>query len=162
MKRDASLPRAVFEKKWKQVDALLKSGVHLESLDESGQTALAYAAMKGNLALVTKLIALGAKVNHSSPRWKDGPIHFASKHGFPRIVSALLEAGAQVDAKGFGDFSPLHYGVSGNHVAVVRVLLDAGANPKLKNTLKKTPGEYATARVAKLLDEHGERKKSHR
>lgn len=152
MKRDAALPKAVFQKKWKQVDALVKSGVHLESLDESGQTALAYAAMKGNLSLVTKLIALGANVNHASRRWKDGPIHFASKHGFHRVVTALLEAGAKVDAKGFGDFSPLHYAVSGKHAPVVRVLLAAGADPKAKNALKKTPAEYANGDLSRLLE----------
>ncbi|MBL8936707.1 MAG: ankyrin repeat domain-containing protein [Archangium sp.] len=68
MTRDPALPEAAFDDDVSLVKRLVKRGVHLESVDASGQTALGNAALAGNLALVKFLLAAGANAKHVSPK----------------------------------------------------------------------------------------------
>ena len=74
-----------------QVKALLNQGVPVNTRDEWGQTPLHGAAMGGRLSMVQELLNRGAHVN---PRTRSGttPLQFAFGH--PRIIHALIKAGA--------------------------------------------------------------------
>jgi len=74
-----------------RVKAFLNQGVPVNSRNEAGWTPLHYAAYSGHLSVVQELLRRGAHVN---PRNAGGwtPLLAAFKH--PRIVHALIKAGA--------------------------------------------------------------------
>lgn len=99
MPKDAALPEAAFNDDVATVKRLVKGGVHLESVDESGQTALGNAALAGNVSLVKFLLAVGANAMHVSKKWKSGPLHLAAEAGAAEVVKVLLRAGAKPGLK---------------------------------------------------------------
>jgi len=68
------------------------------------------------------------QVNHLG----DTPLHTVCSWGELKFVKALLESGANVNAKGDGDYTPLMKSVSGGNLAVIRYLLQKGAKKDLK------------------------------
>ena len=69
------------------------------------------------------------------------PLHLAALFsGNPAVHSALLNAGADPNAKAKGGFAPLHLAAqSGRSPAVVATLLDAGADPDARTDKGFTP-----------------------
>ena len=88
------------------------------------------------------------------------PLHFAAMTNENlAVLQALLDAGANPDAKGSNDRTPLHEAVTFNeHPAGIQALLDAGANPDAKDSAGATPLHQAarsstnTAVMQALLD----------
>jgi ankyrin repeat protein len=72
---------------------------------------------------------------HSRRSDGDTPLHIASFEGNRHAVRLLVEAGADVNAKGDLSTSPLYYAVSGHHVQVAELLLQYGADPDAENEL---------------------------
>lgn len=60
-------------------------------------------------------------------------------------VSNLIEAGADVEAKGDVMCTPLMAAAAGGHTHAMRALLDAGANPNVKNKFEYTPLHFAVS-----------------
>lgn len=59
------------------------------------------------------------------------PLHEAANYGYPKVVEALLEAGARVNDPGgtlCEGITPLHDALSNGHFSVADVLLDKGAS----------------------------------
>ncbi len=74
---------------------------------DDGRSPLHQAIAADDLEAVNKLIADGADVNQTGP--KDiTAAHIASEIGNPKILSALIEAGAEVDRPNTEDLRPLH------------------------------------------------------
>jgi len=71
------------------------------------------------------------------------PLHIAAQWGDRHAVFLLLDAGAEVDAKGDMGCSPLYLAMMNNHLLVAEVLLQHGANPDAKNELNSTPRQGA-------------------
>jgi len=116
----------------KKVQALLNSGIPVESCDQYGRTALTIAAQKGNAELVDFLLQSGAKIEAS-----DGTtaLDNAASRGHIAVVQKLLDAGADVDARWEGSMTEsgmtaLEASVWGGHIAVAEMLLNAGADPR--------------------------------
>jgi uncharacterized protein len=111
--------------------AILAAGPELDTFE---------AATLGDLDRLTDLLAGGADVNAVSA---DGftALHFAAFFGKPDAAHALLERGADVDARGRGWMTgtPLHSAASGRHVDVVEILLAAGADPNARQSGGWTP-----------------------
>ncbi|MXY62455.1 MAG: hypothetical protein F4Y87_03230 [Synechococcus sp. SB0665_bin_28] len=58
------------------------------------------------------------------------------------MVKALLDAGADLEARAIGGFTPLHMAARDSETPeVVKALLDAGAKPSAKTEEGKTPVE---------------------
>lgn len=91
------------------------------------------AAALGRLDRVLELV--GAEPEPALARSPDGftALHYPAFFGLgdaAGVTRALLEAGADVNARSANDFSvlPLHSAVAGNHAEVAALLIDAGAD----------------------------------
>lgn len=115
----------------------LQSGADVNFRDESGSTLLMHAAYSGNLGMVQALIAAGADVNVCDERgWSalTKAVHNAEADcGYPDVVQALIDAGANIEAPiGYG-VRPLMLAAGYGETAVVEILLQAGADVLAKN-----------------------------
>lgn len=84
----------------------------------------------------------------------------AARKGDLPAVRALLERGADVNAKTAYGATPLSYASDKGHVEVVRLLLERGADPNAKDTFYgATPISWAAgnkhAEIVRLLLKHG-------
>jgi ankyrin repeat protein len=73
----------------------------------------------------------------------DTPLHIAALWGDRHAARILLEAGADVDAKGDMSCTPLYFAVMNNHVHVAEVLLEHGADPDAESELNFSPRSLA-------------------
>ena len=71
------------------------------------------------------------------------PLHDAVKNNDFAAITALLEAGADPNAKDDSGRTPLHWATRKRRARVVTALLDAGANPIAKDNNGMTPIDYA-------------------
>ena len=86
-------------------------------------------------------------------------VHIAATEGHADILSLLLEHGADVDGRDFGDMSPLHQAAWFGEVNAGKLLLDHGANVDVRCNDGFTPLFSAThhedVEFARMLLEHG-------
>ncbi|HEY0928683.1 MAG TPA: ankyrin repeat domain-containing protein, partial [Gemmatimonas sp.] len=93
-------------------------------------TAMAQAAMRGDLATVRSLIASRADVNAAQG---DGmtALHWAADRGDAAMANALIKAGAKLTpVTRNGAYTPLHVAARAGNSAVLQALLTAGADAK--------------------------------
>ena len=87
------------------------------------------------------------------------PIHNAAYSGNVNRVRALLNSGANINARDVSRFTPLITAVSSKHLAVVKELLDRGANINSQTRFGWTPLYMAVWRgnlpVVRLLLDRG-------
>ena len=62
------------------------------------------------------------------------PLSWAAYAGHDKVVSLLLEAGADKDIKDNHGATPMHYAAASGCDKVVSLLLEAGADKNIKNT----------------------------
>lgn len=124
---------------------MLEAGADVRSNDE-GFTQLMVAIVNGLESMVYVLIKAGADVNVVFPRdilvpysrpfaVKNGAVKgqtllmCAVNEGKESIVSALIQAGADVNARGEGaEYTALMFAVRKNHESAIRMLIEAGAD----------------------------------
>lgn len=83
-------------------------------------------------------------VNCHGRLWGDTPLHVVVVWGDVEAARALVNAGADVNARGEDGYTPLHEAVSFENIELVRLLLDAGANPDIKEErFGETPADIA-------------------
>jgi len=91
---------------------------------------------------------------------EDTKLHRAAERGDLETVRALLAGGADVNAKGWSDWTPLHYAAK-RHFDVVELLLAHGADVNADGA-GDTPLSLAVLNdkddIAALLRQHGGRK----
>jgi ankyrin repeat protein len=83
---------------------------------------------------------------HSANILGDTPLHVAVRRGDAKIVSDMLDAGADINKLGEEDFTPLHYANMYDDADMVRLLLERGANVRTINGWGETPLYTATRR----------------
>uniref|UniRef100_A0A7S1KF91 RING-type domain-containing protein n=1 Tax=Vitrella brassicaformis TaxID=1169539 RepID=A0A7S1KF91_9ALVE len=117
------------------VQLLLPHMRAIDDIDSEGRSALHYAAMTGDAAVVRALL----EAANSSRRAPDvngldiageTPMFVAVYNGgSPDVVEALIEFGAHVNETNEGRLVPLHVAASRGRVGAVEVLLRHGADP---------------------------------
>ena len=125
----------------KLADALA-AGADLDAMDDqSGESALAIAADRGDVVAVKMLLEAGADPNSlSTTAW---PLSNAAGRGFAEVVELLLDYEADVDAVDEEGGTALADAVAAGHLAVVKLLLEAGANARQKDNQGLRPIWYA-------------------
>jgi ankyrin repeat protein len=125
-----------------------------------GETPVADAAMRGDIATVRTLVRRGADVNAAHG---DGmsALHWAAIRGNAEMVKLLVRAGARTEAvTRLGAYTPLHLASKGQHANAVRALLDGSANVNARTSTGGTlplhfaAGAGSAEAVTALLD-HG-------
>ena len=81
----------------------------------------------------------------------DTPLHVAALWGDRHAVRMLLDAGADVNAKGDMGCTPLYFAVMNHHVDVAETLLAHGANPDAASELGFTPRRLAEKNTNKQM-----------
>lgn len=108
------------------LEALIVAGAQLNVKapkweDGGGETALIYAAQKGDLWSINRLIRAGANVNAQSLR-RESALFFAAQQGHLEVVRALFEAGCQLHGNEF------HWPVAARNLRMVTCLIKLGAD----------------------------------
>ncbi|RYP67367.1 hypothetical protein DL770_008637 [Monosporascus sp. CRB-9-2] len=158
------------------VDALLVSRPEINTRSERGMTALHFAAFNGHVDVAVTLLEKGAKVDAKAEGdisipfkvfgvkkflTMVGPeaIHLAIARRHMRVISALLEYQADIDAVDQDSKTPLLCAVHLGFDDLVSFLLDNGAHIDLEDIYSRTPLSLASMNgheaIVKLLVENG-------
>lgn len=114
------------------IHTLIEAGADPAALDEAGETALMHAAHAGHLQAVKALLAAGAAVDFKSEQgWTalaKAAYNAETECGYPQVIAALHEAGADLDTRIFFGITPLMLAAGGGDAGVVEWLINHGAD----------------------------------
>jgi ankyrin repeat protein len=118
----------------------LQDGAKLEAADDSGFTPLHCAVENNQAELVSVLLKIGSNP-HAINRYGWTPLQESCwRNGNPSIVTALINAGADVNHRSYDQSSPLIEASQAGHLEAARLLLAAGADPNAEECYeKRTP-----------------------
>ena len=115
------------------VETLLEAGADATRASPEGETPLMAAARTGVVDSVEALLRHGAAADVDAREgWRgQTALMWAAAEGHAAVVAPLVVAGADVDARSDGGFTPLAFAVRAGHGAAVEALLAAGADVNL-------------------------------
>lgn len=137
-------------------------GTQAEYAPTPEQQAVIRAAKKGDEGTVRTLIEADPALLNARDRDGSTPLHCAAWKGHATVVTLLLDAGADVNARNQNDHwgdTPLHAAAHGGQRVVAEILITRGADVNARNSRGNTP--LAESRihdaksVANLLIKHG-------
>jgi len=135
-----ALSLALQHENFKVAETLLRApGLQVDTPNAHGETALMFAALKGQVDWTQRLIRLGAQVQREG--WT--PLHYAASGPEPRVVAFLLDAGALIDARSPPGSTPLMLAARFGDERSVDVLLQRGADARLKNPAGWDAADFA-------------------
>lgn len=116
------------------VAMLLTKGASVSIANDEGFTALHLGAREGNLAVISLLVNADSDLEATTSNGA-AALHLAVlQHGYPEVISALIEAGANPNNRGSTGETPLYVAAMQGRVEAVKVLLGAKADPLLPFT----------------------------
>ncbi|MCB1191228.1 MAG: ankyrin repeat domain-containing protein [Leptospiraceae bacterium] len=150
-----NLYRAIKHGKLEYVQGIFNKGAEANVLIEDGNSPLHHAAMAGYPDIVEFLIQKGGKADiHGINTYT--PLHFAKN---VEVAELLLKAGADINAKGWSDMSPLHIAVEYGNLDLVKFYITHGADINAQGIMGATPLELARdENIKKFLQETLEKK----
>jgi ankyrin repeat protein len=110
-------------------EALACAGANVNAETDAGETALHRATDRGDEKLVRALLIHGADTSPQPTGFVGTVLHTASGMGEIGIVQALLDAGANPNALGPSQITPLQIAINEGNDEVVELLLERGALP---------------------------------
>lgn len=99
--RTSSLWTAALQGDVERVEAVLNRGVDVDLRDESGYTALHFAARNNNLDVVRLLLSRRCQLNPQLPQTLSTPLHRAAVAGHVDVVLALIDAKCDVSVRDY-------------------------------------------------------------
>ena len=112
------------------VEFFLSRGADINATDSHNRTALIWAADRGDLETTLCLIKLGADLEAKENLFKSTALNWAAWRKRPRVVKALVEAGAVIDTPNKLGSTALELGVMSaddSSFKITQILLKAGA-----------------------------------
>ena len=110
---------------------LVEHGANIHLQDKNGNTCLHYAAQGGQIEVVSKLLAVGAKENQDYVNTRNNsgttPLMRTCYNGHMNVAAYLVEHGANIHLQDKNGDTCLHFAAEGGHVEVVSKLLAVGA-----------------------------------
>ncbi|KAG9234474.1 hypothetical protein BJ875DRAFT_509525 [Amylocarpus encephaloides] len=109
------------------------------------QKALNMAASNGDVERIQRILNGKAKdlVDVDAPDEEGtAPLIYASCFGHETVVTALLDAGANVDKQDRNQWSALMWAMTNRHKGIAKALLDHGASPKVKSSTGRTAFDF--------------------
>lgn len=112
-------------------------------VDRDGRDPLHYAAMNNDTDTIRARLAAGVPIDLPEQRARYTPLHFAVDTGALDAATALLDAGADIEARADRGITPLHLAVSRWRQrpdgALIKLLLDRGADTTAEDMHGWTP-----------------------
>jgi ankyrin repeat protein len=138
----SAITLAVREDARQVVDVLLKHPqLDVNAPNRAGETALMMAALKGDLALVQRLVESGAAINQ--PGWN--ALHYAASGPEPQVVAWLIERGATLDARSPNGTTALMMAARYGNERSADLLLAKQAGADARNERGLTAADFARA-----------------
>ena len=137
----APLEKAIILHHWGAVETLLIGNADPDGVvcRGVGSEYLADAVAEENLDVVRLLLNHGANPNAQGLEVKGCPVYFAACYGFQPILSALIQAGGNVNTVGDYQTTPLHAAAEAGHIDCMKLLLVKGANRNAEDCNGQTP-----------------------
>lgn len=107
---------------------LLWSGAQVDARDTVNLTALHHACELGQASIAQVLLAHGADVNAAGGVHGYTPLHLAVQNDHADLAGALLDVGAELNAREGHGATALHFAVLHGRVAAAERLIDRGAD----------------------------------
>lgn len=137
---------AAREDRTEEVISYLRQGMDPNTSDAAGTTILMTAAANGNVHLVETILRLRANILINN-KYGESALALAALNGHKEVVCILVDAGARINASGWG---ALHYAVFNGQADIVRYLVDQGGDVNAR-----APNHH-TALMLAARNGHGE------
>jgi uncharacterized protein len=111
----------------------------IDAMNASGESALMMAALRGNLEAAQALVARGARIHHEG--WT--PLHYAATGPEPKLVTLLIQRGAQIEALSPNKTTPLMMAARYGDERNVDALLAQGASRQARNDKGLNAADFA-------------------
>jgi amino acid transporter len=109
------------------VDAMLPRLVDINNYLGNGLTCLAVAASSNNVALVRKLLELGAHVDLPRQEKQLTPLHLAAENACEETVELLVFHGAIIDLRSCTGTTPFYRAARGGSIRILSLLYNKGS-----------------------------------
>lgn len=129
---------------------LIEQGAPLDRM-EFGTTLLHLAVRGGDVELIRLLLARGVDIDAGDEESNSSALTAGVWAAAPKVVAALIEAGANVNRQRSGGRTALHTAAFRDRAEIVRLLLDAGADPLITDDHGKTAADLAGPTTSVLL-----------
>jgi cytohesin len=137
------------------IQLLIARGAQVDAKDWRGNIPLRLAVTgpkpAGSLDAVKILITAGSDVNATAKDYAgdDGRsiLHDAARKGDAKIITALIRAGADVEARDNNNETPLYWALGEDHTQAALALVKAGAELNIENNKGHYPIEEAIANL---------------
>ena len=141
------LHQAVLMGDTQKVSALLQQGDNPNTIDSNGFAAIHFAALTSlgkGAKMIKALISAGANPNTKQQPTNMTPLFFAMNAS---VAKALIERGADINAKSINQETPLH---KAKTAEIVTLLINNGADINAKNSRGQTPKEMFESLIPHL------------
>src|SRR2546425_1546753 len=120
-----------------RVFELIQAGFSLKGRGAMARDVMDLGAISNHAGLIRAAAAAGAPLDPDQPL--SAPLHYAAARGNEAAVRALLDLGANPNAREMAGETALALAAEHGHRAVVEMLLAAGAEPNLKSRSSESP-----------------------
>jgi ankyrin repeat protein len=121
-------------------EALLKHpDLKVDAVNAADESPLMMAGLRGNLEWTQRLLDRGAQLNRKG--WT--PLHYAASGPEPKVVSFLLDRGAEIEARSPNGTTPLMMAARYGAYDAAERLLARGADPRARNDLGLSAADFA-------------------
>ncbi|XP_054713760.1 ankyrin repeat and protein kinase domain-containing protein 1-like [Uloborus diversus] len=147
---------ALTEEKEAAAELLADADCITDILDEDGLAPIHWAAMRGFVGVIRKLLAAGADTRFGSEGGSNTPIRLAIECEQETAVELLLKADSFTEFRNSAGETSLHHAAGVGYLGIIEKLLAAGADTRAKDDRGCTPLHIAlfrggTEAVAELL-----------